>query len=150
MNYSHPDSELVNQPIGYWSWAAYKAVVTHIRAGLAEFDVSQPQWWVLNQANDEHGKTRAEVTALLQGYLDVKDALQGEIDALVERELVVFDDAGGLRLTAEGEAVRLRCAERQKAMWAERHDGIADEEYLVTLKVLQRMIHNTGGQAWHH
>lgn len=149
-NYSHPDDELVNQPIGYWSWAAHKAVVTHIRAGLAEFGVSQPQWWVLNQANDERGKTRAEVTALLQGYLDVKDALQGEIDALVERELVVFDDAGRLRLTAEGEVVRLRCTERQKAMWAERHDGITDEEYLVTLKVLQRMIHNTGGQAWHH
>lgn len=30
------------------------------------------------------------------------------------------------------------------------HDGISDEEYLVTLKVLQRMIHNVGGEAWHH
>lgn len=35
-------------------------------------------------------------------------------------------------------------------MRAEIHEGISDEEYLLTLKVLQRMIHNTGGKAWHH
>jgi hypothetical protein len=34
--------------------------------------------------------------------------------------------------------------------WAERHAGISDEEYLTTLKVPQRFIHNTGGRAWRH
>lgn len=78
MEYSHSDTELVKQPIGYWSGAASKAVVTNIRAGLGQFDVTQPQWWVLNQvATSENGRTREEVMVVLQGYLDVGAALAG-------------------------------------------------------------------------
>ncbi|NEE08899.1 MarR family transcriptional regulator, partial [Streptomyces sp. SID7499] len=36
MNYSHDDAGLARQPIGYWSWAAHEATVTHIRSALAE------------------------------------------------------------------------------------------------------------------
>ena len=63
MEYSHSDTELIRQPIGYWSWAASKAVVTYIREGLSEFGLSQPQWWVLNQVHDggENGRTSARV-----------------------------------------------------------------------------------------
>ncbi|MET8177146.1 MarR family transcriptional regulator, partial [Streptomyces clavifer] len=28
--------------------------------------------------------------------------------------------------------------------------GIPDEDFVAALKVLQRMIHNVGGRAWHH
>ncbi|MFE2288633.1 MarR family transcriptional regulator [Streptomyces sp. NPDC059443] len=151
MEYSHNDTELVKQPIGYWSWAAHKAVVTNIRAGLAQFDVTQPQWWVLNQVTSgENGRTRAEVTMVLQGYLDVGAALAGEIDDLLARDLLALDKENRLQLTPGGDTVYRQCAERQTAMRKEAHDGITDEEYLVTLKVLQRMIHNVGGEAWHH
>ncbi|MFJ5685737.1 MarR family transcriptional regulator [Streptomyces sp. NPDC093099] len=151
MEYSHNDTELVKQPIGYWSGAASKAVVTNIRAGLAQFDVTQPQWWVLNQvATSENGRTREEVTIVLEGYLDVGVALAGEIDALLDRDLLALDSENRLRLTSGGDAVYRQCAERQWAMRKQAHDGITDEEYLVTLKVLQRMIRNVGGEAWHH
>ncbi|MGW1467145.1 MarR family winged helix-turn-helix transcriptional regulator [Streptomyces sp. NPDC002308] len=151
MEYSHNDPELVQQPIGYWSWAAHKAVVTNIRAGLAEFGVTQPQWWVMAQVTaDGNGRTRAEVTEVLQGYLDVGASLSGEIDALLVRGLLTVDGENRLRPTSEGDTVFRRCAQRQTAMRKQAHDGITDEEYLVTLKVLQRMIHNVGGEAWHH
>lgn len=151
MEYSHSDTELIRQPIGYWSWAASKAVVTYIRAGLSEFGLSQPQWWVLNQTHDggEDGRTRTEVRAVLQGYLDVGADLEPEIDALLDRGLLTTTDER-LRLTPEGRALYARAAERQTASRQRIHDGIPDEDYLVTLKVLQRMIHNTGGHAWHH
>lgn len=151
MEYSHSDTELIRQPIGYWSWAAYKAVVTYIREALSEFGLSQPQWWVLNQVHDggEDGRTRAEVRAVLEGYLDVGAALEPEIDALLERGLLTAT-AERLHLTPEGGALRDRAAERQLAMRARIHDGIPEEDYIATLKVLQRMIHNTGGKAWHH
>jgi hypothetical protein len=55
MQYSHPDAELVRQPIGYWSWAAYSSVVGHIRKALATVGLTQPQWWVLNQLGDPAG-----------------------------------------------------------------------------------------------
>lgn len=152
MDYSHDDAGLARQPIGYWSWAAHTATVTHIRAALAEHGLTQPPWWVLGQLADadEAGRPRAEVIATLRGYLDVGDALEPEIDILVARGLVTEDPTGLLRLTAEGHALRARAHERVSRAIAEIHAGIPDEEFVAALKVLQRMIHNVGGTAWHH
>jgi len=151
MEYSHSDTELIRQPIGYWSWAAHEAVVTYIREGLSEFGLSQPAWWILNQVRDggEDGRTRDEVRAVLQGYLDAGAALEPEMDALLDRGLLTTT-AQRLHLTPEGRALRDRAAQRQLTMRERIHDGIPDEDYVATLKVLQRMIHNTNGKAWHH
>ncbi|MDG4861170.1 MarR family winged helix-turn-helix transcriptional regulator [Streptomyces sp. T-3] len=147
--YSHTDAELLNQPIGYWSWAAHKSVVGHIRAGLAEVDLTQPQWWVLNRA-DLGEQTREEVTAMLKGYLDVGDALGPEIDNLLERDVITTDAERHLVLTAKGAELLRESKQRQTKTLAQIHQGVSDEELLTTLKVLQRMIHNTDGKAWHH
>ncbi|MEV6259689.1 MarR family winged helix-turn-helix transcriptional regulator [Streptomyces sp. NPDC051784] len=152
MDYSHDDTGLARQPIGYWSWAAHKAAVTHIRTALAEVGLTQPPWWVLGRLvdADEQGRPRAEVVATLRGYLDVGDALEPEIDSLVARGLVTEDPGTRLRLTGEGHALRAEAAERVGRALADIHAGITDEEYVAALKVLQRMIHNVGGTAWHH
>ncbi|GAA2995400.1 MarR family winged helix-turn-helix transcriptional regulator [Streptomyces fulvorobeus] len=152
MDYSHDDAGLARQPIGYWSWAAHEATVTHIRAALAEHGLTQPPWWVLNQLvdADEAGRPRAEVVAVLRGYLHVGDALEPEIDSLVERGLVTEDPAHRLRLTPAGHSLREEAYARVSRASAEIHAGIPDEEFVAALKVLQRMIHNVGGRAWHH
>ncbi|MFB9902950.1 MarR family winged helix-turn-helix transcriptional regulator [Allokutzneria oryzae] len=151
MEFSHNDEELARQPIGYWSWAAHKAAVGHIRAALAEHDLTQPRWWVLAQvAGSRAGRTRAEVTAVLEGYLDVGAALQPEIDTVLDRGWIALGDDGRLVVTEEGGALFERVARLQQELRARIHDGIPDEEYVRTLKVLQRMIHNVGGKAWHH
>ncbi|WP_405692817.1 MarR family winged helix-turn-helix transcriptional regulator [Streptomyces sp. NBC_01185] len=152
MDYSHDDAGLARQPIGYWSWAAHDAAVTHIRAGLAEHGLTQPPWWVLNQLVDagEEGRPRAEVVTTLRGYLNVGDSLEPEIDTLIVEGLVTQDAATRLRLTPEGDALRAKAAERVGRALADIHAGITDEEYVAALKVLQRIIHNVGGTAWHH
>ncbi|MFT2014872.1 MarR family winged helix-turn-helix transcriptional regulator [Streptomyces sp. 796.1] len=151
MDFSHSDEELVKQPIGYWSWAASDAVVTFIRASLADVGLSQPQWWTLNQVGQSPtGRTRDEITAVLQGYLGIGDKLQPDIDDLLERRLLAPDTAGRLQLTETGTALLTQAAEIQDANRATIHDGVTDAEFLTTIKVLQRMIHNTGGKAWHH
>ncbi|WP_030243097.1 MarR family winged helix-turn-helix transcriptional regulator [Streptomyces sp. NRRL S-455] len=152
MQYSHSDAELIRQPIGYWSWAAYKAVVTRTRAALAEIGITQPQWWVLAQvARAETVKTRDEVSRLLRGYLDVgSEGIGQEIDRTIAQGWITEDSGGRLGATAEGRAFYDKAAALQEELWAERHAGVSDEEYLTTLKVLQRFIHNTGGRAWHH
>ncbi|CAL9453650.1 hypothetical protein SUDANB58_02503 [Streptomyces sp. enrichment culture] len=152
MQYSHSDAELLRQPIGYWSWAAYKAVVTRTRTALAEIGITQPQWWVLAQvAGADTVKTRDEVSRLLRNYLDTgPQAMEAEIDATIARGWITEDAGGRLDVTPEGRAFYDRAAALQDDLWAERHAGISDEEYLTTLKVLQRFIHNTGGRAWHH
>lgn len=150
--YSHSDTELIKQPIGYWSWAAYKAVIDRTRAALAEIGITQPQWWVLAQvARAETVKTREEVSHVLRNYLDVgPETLEEEVDAAVAQGWITQDDEGRLGLTPAGKAFYDQASALQDELWAERHAGISDEEYLTTLKVLQRFIHNTGGQAWHH
>lgn len=152
MQYTHNDAELIQQPIGYWSWAAYKAVVSRTRAALAEMGTTQPQWWVLAQvARAETVRTRDEVSRLLRNYLDTgPEAMEEEIDTAVARGWITEDGAGHLGITAEGKEFHDKAAALQRELWAERHAGISDEEYLTTLKVLQRFIHNTGGRAWHH
>ncbi|WP_030022381.1 MarR family winged helix-turn-helix transcriptional regulator [Streptomyces monomycini] len=151
MEYSHSDAELAGQPIGYWAWAAHTAAVTHIRAGLARHGLNQPQWWVLNQlAGHADGRDRTEVTDMLKGYLDTgADGIGAAVDDLLGRGLAA---AGGdrLHITAEGADLRATCAALQVEMRARIHDGISDEEYVRTLKVLQRMIHNVGGKMRHH
>ncbi|MGW7135390.1 MarR family winged helix-turn-helix transcriptional regulator [Streptomyces xanthophaeus] len=152
MEYSHDDAELIRQPIGYWSWAAYDAVVGRTRAALAELGTTQPQWWVLAQvATATEVKTRDEVTAVLRNYLAVGEAvLDEETDTLVVRGWITQDASGRLGITPEGREFFDRAATLQEDLWAERHAGISDEEYLITLKVLQRFVHNVGGRAWHH
>ncbi|MEU2564039.1 MarR family winged helix-turn-helix transcriptional regulator [Streptomyces longispororuber] len=152
---SHSDAELVNQPIGYWSTAAGQAVVHHIRTMLAEEGLTQPQWWVLNQVPaDGSARDRADVVGVLRGYLEFGEGgIEHNIDALLRRELLTQETEGGarkLRLTDAGGALRTRVAQRQVRIRAEIHEGIDDAEYVRALKVLQRMIHNVGGTAWHH
>ncbi|MFJ7207115.1 MarR family winged helix-turn-helix transcriptional regulator [Streptomyces sp. NPDC098789] len=152
MEYSHDDAELVEQPIGYWSWAAYEAVVTRTRGALAEIGTTQPQWWVLGQvALAEKAKSRTEVIETLQGYLTVgAEAVSEEIDTAIARGWLTQDTEGVLGLTPHGRTFFDRAAALQGELWTERHEGISDEEYRTTLKVLQRFIHNVGGRAWHH
>lgn len=152
MEYSHSDTNLIKQPIGYWSWAAHKAVIARTRAALAGIGITQPQWWVLAQvARADTVKTRDEVSSLLRNYLDVgRETMESEIDTVIAQGWITEDAEGRLDITAEGRPFYDKAAALQEELWAERHAGISDEEYLTTLKVLQRFIHNTGGRAWHH
>jgi DNA-binding MarR family transcriptional regulator len=152
MEYSHSDAELIKQPIGYWSWAAYDAVVTRTRTALAEIGTTQPQWWVLAQvARADTARTRDDVSRLLRNYLATgPDTMESEIDRTIAQGWITQDAEGRLGLTPEGRAFYDKAAALQEELWTERHAGISDEEYLTTVKVLQRFIHNTGGQAWHH
>ncbi|UQX03863.1 MarR family winged helix-turn-helix transcriptional regulator [Streptomyces sp. RerS4] len=153
MEYSHSDAELIKQPIGYWSWAAYDAVVSRTRGALAEIGTTQPQWWILARLAlaEESARTRDALSATLSGYLTVGGETIGEeIDTTIARGWVIEGPGEILELTAEGRDFFDRAAALQKELWNERHAGISDEEYRDTLKVLQRFIHNTGGRAWHH
>ncbi|MDI3388705.1 MarR family winged helix-turn-helix transcriptional regulator [Streptomyces sp. B-S-A8] len=138
---------MLNQPIGYWSWAANKAVVDYIRAGLTEVGLTQPQWWVINQVRDG-ARPRDEVFTILRGYLDVGDALQPHTDELIDRGLLAGEES--ISLTDTGRDLLERATARQRKSLARIHEGVPDADFLTTMKVLQRMIHNAGGKAWHH
>ncbi|MEV3872718.1 MarR family transcriptional regulator [Streptomyces sp. NPDC049906] len=141
----HDDEALVGQPAGYWTWAASKTLLAYARGRLAAIGITQPQWWVLHQVVlSENGVTRDEAIRTHQARLDVGAGLVPDIDLLVERALLLETD-GRLQITDEGRALHGRAAETQRANRERVHEGVSDEEYLITLRVLQRMIRNAGG-----
>ncbi|GGU90753.1 DNA-binding MarR family transcriptional regulator [Streptomyces cavourensis] len=148
---SHEDADLVAQPIGYWASAAGQAVVQNIRTALGVLGLTQPAWWVLHHLSERpKGWDRTELIEFLSYYPGPDDDLPGDIDSLVARGLVSQNAAGHLLRTESGAELYSRAAARQSELRRQVHEGIPDEEYARTLKVLQRMIHNVQGDAWHH
>ncbi|MFG2894443.1 MarR family winged helix-turn-helix transcriptional regulator [Streptomyces sp. NPDC048248] len=148
---SHDDAGLIAQPIGFWANAAGQAVVQNIRAALGALGLTQPAWWVLHHLSERPmGWGRAELTEFLSYYPGPGDDLPGDIDGLVARGLVSQDEDGHLLRTESGAELYSRAAARQLELRRQVHEGIPDEEYARALKVLQRMIHNVKGDAWHH
>lgn len=76
--------------------------------------------------------------------------MEEAVESLLERGLVTEDSGTRLRTTPEGRALREKAYARVSRASAEIHEGIPEAEFVAALKVLQRMIHNVGGKAWHH
>ncbi len=145
------DEELTWQPIGYWSGVAHQAVIKHIRDAMARAGITQPQWWILNQVEgDPSGRTREELEERLAHVAGDPYEIYRSVDIMLHQEWLATAEDGRLRLTDAGRAAKARIKERVVGIRAEMHDGITDEEYVAVLKVLRRMIRNTGGaEGWH-
>lgn len=145
------DSELAAQPVAYWTRLAYEATIGFIRAQMAERGFTQPQFWLLRHlspqdiSTDGEGMTLSELTEAMQSFLREEDDLEVESVVLLERGWLRRDHTGRLWLTEEGEAARLRMKEAVPAIRERLHAGIDDADYVTTMKVLRRMVSNTGG-----
>jgi hypothetical protein len=145
------DAELAAQPAAYWTGVANEALVAFTRARQAEHGYTQPQFWLLRNLSahdlspDGQGRTPTELRDAMRGYLRPEDDLAAEADVLLAAGLLGRDAAGRLWITEAGEAARLRWKAHAPAIRARIHEGIDDADYATTVRVLQRMIRNTGG-----
>ncbi|MGI5525880.1 MarR family winged helix-turn-helix transcriptional regulator [Streptomyces syringium] len=147
---ANPDSTPVaTQPIGYWSTAASKAVLQHIQSAMARLDITQPHWWVINHVSGaDEGLTRDELRVRLGGFVDNGEEMVGRAaDGLLARGWLTADAAERLRLTDTGREARGRIKKLVDGLRAEIHEGIPNEEYVIALSVLQRMIRNVEAKA---
>lgn len=143
----YPDAELVDQPIGYWSGAAGKAIVRHVRVALAKEQLTLPQWLVLSYAaRFPDTWTRATLAERVGLYCDPGTAFGPLFAELFSRGWLDESD-GILTLTVAGEAGLERARRRMARANARIRAGISAEEYLTTLDVLRRMIDNVGGDS---
>ncbi|WP_435972139.1 MarR family transcriptional regulator [Streptomyces sp. Qhu_M48] len=145
------DAELAGQPAAYWTGVAYEALIAYTRAQQAEKGYTQPQFWLLRNLSendispDGEGMTLPELQAAMASYIRPEDDLAGETEVLLGRGWLVRDAEDRLWLTKEGEQARVDLARNAPAIRATLHQGIADADYVTTLKVLQRLIRNAGG-----
>lgn len=86
-----------------------------------------------------------EVAAQLLPLADGRHEIPRAVAQLLHRGWLRADAGDRLYLTDAGEAARMRLRELVTELRAVVHDGIRDEECVVALKVLRRMISNVGG-----
>ncbi|WP_406080984.1 MarR family transcriptional regulator [Streptomyces zaomyceticus] len=145
------DAELAGQPAAYWTGVAYEALIAFTRARQAEKGYTQPQFWLLRNLSandispDGEGMTLPELRGAMASYIRPEDDLAAEAAVLLERGWLTRDAESRLWLTEEGEQARVDLKRNTPAILAALHEGIDEADYVTTLKVLQRLIHNAGG-----
>jgi hypothetical protein len=145
---TYSEAELTAQPIGYWTGAAYRAVVGRIRADLAVEQLGQPHWWILNHVAGAPGTwEQGALTERLTPYDDQGTDFAAVFGELTGRGWLLRAPDGSLTLTEAGEQGRLRARERSLRAHEQMHEGITPQEYAATLTVLRRVIDNLGGDS---
>ncbi len=137
------DDALAAQPIGYWSGAVHRAVVDQLRDAMSTIDVTQPQWWTLVRVDAGGGLTREDVATQLAEVADTPHDIPRAIDQLLHRAWIEADEARRLRLTDAGRAAQGRIRVLVTDLRTRLYEGISDEEYVVALRVMRRMISNS-------
>ncbi|WP_263105635.1 hypothetical protein [Kitasatospora sp. DSM 101779] len=144
------DAQLAEQPVGYWTGAVRTAVVRYINARLGELGLTQPHWWAIYQLGESRRRlTRDELLTLVsqqRPYVDVS-ALEPAIDDLLGSQRFGLDGAGRLGLTEAGTDLRDQVLVLLPEVRARIHDGISEEDYVLVVKVLRRMLSNIGGDT---
>ncbi|CAL9655660.1 MarR family transcriptional regulator [Streptomyces sp. enrichment culture] len=147
------DAGLAAEPAAYWTGVAHEALIAFIRARQAELGFTQPAYWLLRNLSehdlspDGHGMTLAELRQAMSAYLRPEDDLAAEAETLLERGRLTRDGDGRLWITPAGDEARATLKRHAPAIRDRIHQGVSDADYVTTVKVLQRMIRNTGGAA---
>ncbi|WP_406280122.1 MarR family transcriptional regulator [Nocardia sp. NBC_00881] len=133
----------IQRAIGYWLVELDRLISKRFDEDLATGELSRRHWQMLHSLAD--GPQRAD---------DLRDALaafwthdsewSSELAAVTDRGWVA-DDAGMLVLTEAGRGTHdqawVRIRERRRRMV----EGITDEQYTETVRVLRRMAENMAG-----
>jgi DNA-binding MarR family transcriptional regulator len=143
------DADLASQPVAYWTGVASVAVKNLLRDSMARFDVTQPQWWVLNRV-EATPATRTEVVEALADVAETPYDIPRVVDQLLHRGWLAADEEGRLSLTEQGRAGKSEIKGLVAGLRAQVHEGVTDEEYVAALKVLRRMTANArqAAQPW--
>lgn len=141
------DARLLAQPIGFWSSQTQKAVIAFVRGKLAALDVTQPLWWVLSHTEAAGGMDREALVAKLSGIAEDATTIPDAVEDARSRGWLLQSDTGHLSLTGAGKAAHARIGEVARSVRGELHKGVSDEDYLLVVKTLRKIIANAGGDA---
>lgn len=129
--------------IGYWLKELDRLITARFEDDLAAGGLSRRYWQMLHSLAD--GPQPAEtVRAGLAPFWTGPQEWEAELAAVLKQGWVAAED-NTLQLTDAGRATHdeafIRIAKRRRAMV----DGISDEQYLETVRVLEKMATNMAG-----
>ncbi|RLV08938.1 hypothetical protein CTZ27_09445 [Streptomyces griseocarneus] len=139
------ETAATDRPIAYVAWGATTAILRHSRSTLAGIDLTQPQWWALNNiARAGHGLTGEEIRARPVPYDMDPEVMAHAADALAHRGWLSADADGRLTLTKRGEEGLTTAREHMARVREDLLGDITDEEYATAVSVLRRIADNLG------
>jgi hypothetical protein len=131
-------------PIGYWLKRLDGAIDGALASTLAAESLARRHWQTMNFLHEGPSDAPGLAEALRpfwgQGAITLDEVLSD-----LERRALVVADEGLYTLTPEGRATRAKIAEKVDVTRSQLVDGVAREEYLATVQVLQRMTANLEG-----
>ncbi|MCX4544190.1 MarR family transcriptional regulator [Streptomyces sp. NBC_01565] len=143
----HPQDRIAAQPIGYWTRETANLVIGALRTALAEENLTQPHWWILNHiAASPDTWQRTTLTEKLAPYDDQNTDFNAVYDDLTTRNWLT-ETNGALTLTEAGEAGRQRAHTRNAKVHTRMREGIDDTTYAATINTLRRLTANLGGNS---
>ena len=91
--------------------------------------------------------TREDVATQLADVADSPHDVPRAVSQLLHRGWIDVDESDQLCLTDAGRAAQGRVKDLVTQLRAQIHEGIPDEEYVIALKVMRRMIANSVSAA---
>jgi len=123
-----------------------RAIDGALEPTLAAEDLTRRHWQTLNFLRQGPSDAGALAEAL-RPFWDQGAITLDEVLSDLERRALVISDGGRYALTAAGKATRAKIAEHADITRRRLVDGVAREEYLATMAVLQRMTANLEGAS---
>ncbi|MCX5378955.1 MarR family transcriptional regulator [Streptomyces sp. NBC_00091] len=143
----YPQDTIAAQAIGYWTGAARDIIVGNLRTALAEEDLTQPHWWILNHLAGAPGHwTRTTLTTKLTPFDDQNTDFEAVHTDLADRGWTT-ETEGRLTLTPTGEAGRQRAKTRNLKVHHRMRTEVPETDYAATINTLRRLIDNLGGNS---
>ncbi|MEV6554960.1 hypothetical protein AB0M22_04505 [Nocardia sp. NPDC051756] len=133
----------VRRHIGYWLVELDRLITERFDEDLAAGELSRRHWQILHSLSDGAQQSN-ELYAALDTFLTDRAEWDAELAAVLARGLVV-DELGTLALTDAGREVHdqawIRIGTRRRKM----AEGITDEQFAETMRVLEKMAANMAG-----
>ncbi|MET8148086.1 MarR family winged helix-turn-helix transcriptional regulator [Actinoplanes sp. NPDC049668] len=126
------------RPLGYWIKEIDRRIEADLGRLLAEDGLTRRHWQVLHTI-EQGPATRAGLDEALAPFAD---SVCPEVDDLIGRGWAAGAEPGSLTLTGPGRAAHDRIAQRVYAARARVTDGLAEQEYVTLIGLLERVAGN--------
>ena len=136
----------IDRPIGYWLKRADELITQHVDNALREFGVTRFHWQAFNIIHDAEKITKAVLLEPMITFID-RSQLDLILADLESKGWIIYHDnpAEGstwVELTEDGRVAYERLLRMQIEVRQRVAQGISEEEYLTTIRVLQKMVSN--------
>ncbi|HEX7034036.1 MAG TPA: hypothetical protein VF172_13640 [Nitrososphaera sp.] len=135
-------------PIGYWIKRADEVLNASIDKAQQENGLGRTDWQILNSLHELGSATTDDLANLMAPFADLL-SLKARLANLSQRGLVTGEGSAADKyvLSGSGQQVYGAALALQKQFRQQAIKGVSEEEYEITVRVLQRIVENLTSMA---